>query len=334
MTPRLGLWLCAGILLTGCAACLIAALLARRDMTRSQKNKHKQQRAKVMRTYAASAAVLGVCAVFCMLCIALPAWGVFSRERDSDATEHDIAEGAASSEDLETTQEPELEEGTLAYACSEKDIHAVQALLNAGNDVSARVNGRTALMYACRYRDGADNTQAAAIAALLLEAGAEVDETDDDGRTALMYAAVSDEMTAAVRLLLDAGADIDRLAGDATALTYAVSGGAIDNVTLLLQRGADITGVRNPLREAVYPTMSFARRDVLTALVQAGADTNITISLTNPANGTKKEYSLRECIEMDREDYITAGRPIYDFGWEGSDWSENYRLILEMPAFS
>ncbi len=49
-----------------------------------------------------------------------------------------------------------------------------------------------------------------------------------------MHAAVSDEMTDAVQLLLDRGADINRLAGDSTALTYAVSGGAIENVTLLL----------------------------------------------------------------------------------------------------
>lgn len=331
MTVRLGLWICAGVLLAGGAACLFAAWFARRALLRSEKTKRKNQQATTMRTYVASSVVLGGCALVCVLCNVFAMFGVFA-QKDEDHTSDADQHVTASNETDETEAEPE--EGTLCYACSEKDLDMVQTRLAAGEDVTVWVNGKTPLMYACRYREGADNTLAAQIAALLLDAGAVVDETDADGRTALMYAAVSDEMTDAVQLLLDRGADINRLAGDSTALTYAVSGGAIENVTLLLDRGADVEGVRNPMREAVYPTMSFARRDILTALLQAGADTQIQVTLTNPDTGETASYSLRDCIEMDREDYLTAGRPTYDFGWEGTDWAENYRLILEMPAFS
>ena len=50
MTVRLGLWICAGVLLAGSAACLFAAWFARRALLRSGKTKRKKQQTTTMRT--------------------------------------------------------------------------------------------------------------------------------------------------------------------------------------------------------------------------------------------------------------------------------------------
>ncbi len=73
-----------------------------------------------------------------------------------------------------------------------------------------------------------------------LDQGANVDDPDEHGNTALLLAAF-DGHTPIVRLLLDRGAEVRRRNGQGrTALMCAASGGFDETVALLLERGAEV----------------------------------------------------------------------------------------------
>lgn len=76
---------------------------------------------------------------------------------------------------------------------------------------------------------------------LLLKQGAEVNHVSKEGYTPLLYAGlVADYPAEAVRLLIQAGAEVNVSDGDGrTPLVLAVEQNDLDNVRLLLQKGAD-----------------------------------------------------------------------------------------------
>jgi ankyrin repeat protein len=87
-------------------------------------------------------------------------------------------------------------------AVQSEAVDALQAMIDVGADVNKPFDhGVTLLMEACRIQPSSD-----AVVAALLAAGAAVDALDDDGMTALFYAVEGGNVTA-VRLLLEAGAD-------------------------------------------------------------------------------------------------------------------------------
>jgi ankyrin repeat protein len=127
----------------------------------------------------------------------------------------------------------------LNQATLQGDEAALVRLLNAPGadpDAPEAIVGRRPLMSAARkgWAPGARH---------LLDAGAHVNATDQEGGTALLYAAEAGQ-TELVALLLDAGGEID--AADArgqTALFTAAGAGDLPLVRLLVARGADI-GIR------------------------------------------------------------------------------------------
>jgi ankyrin repeat protein len=80
---------------------------------------------------------------------------------------------------------------------------------------------------------------------ILLEAGADADSTDYDGKTALQIAADRRSIEL-VQILLEAGADVNARAPapstelEGTALQVAVSRGNMELVQVLLDAGADV----------------------------------------------------------------------------------------------
>ena len=125
---------------------------------------------------------------------------------------------------------------TFFHLCRNGTARQIRDALDAGAEVDARDDdGRTALMWAAR-----DNMDIDAIKALL-DAGADVDARDDDGRTALMWAARDNTDINAIEALLDAGADIDaRDVGGRTALMWAAKCNSDKFVNALIDAGADI----------------------------------------------------------------------------------------------
>jgi ankyrin repeat protein len=92
----------------------------------------------------------------------------------------------------------------------------------------------TALMYAAH-----DAIGRVGVVGVLLEAGAELDATDNDGQTALMKAA-ADGNEEAVRLLLQAGAVVDATGKHGkTALMWAAIKCKKEVVRMLLKAGAE-----------------------------------------------------------------------------------------------
>lgn len=114
------------------------------------------------------------------------------------------------------------------------DLQTVNASIEQGVSVDETDElGRTALMFAA-YNGHNE------VIDLLIENGAEVNLENDEGRTSLMFAA-SGHFTETVRLLIKNGAELnmqDSVEGW-SALMYAAAEGNNDVVELLLANGAD-----------------------------------------------------------------------------------------------
>ena len=97
----------------------------------------------------------------------------------------------------------------IVYAAARGFTAVVRTLLAAGVDAKrAYGNDLTALMWAAGYEDGYGEHDALDVIALLLDAGAPINATDNRGRTALMIAAERGH-AAVVKALLARGADRD-----------------------------------------------------------------------------------------------------------------------------
>ncbi|WP_405482012.1 ankyrin repeat domain-containing protein [Streptomyces sp. NBC_00009] len=167
-----------------------------------------------------------------------------------------------------------------------------------------------------------------------LRAGAAADEPDDEGRTALYLASVSDE-PGIVRLLLSAGADPDRLSsGTDLPLCGAACGGHTDVVRALLAAGA-----RVDLREEFgFTAMAWAlqrgHERVVRALLDGGADPQ----LPGPGGGLPLVAAARRgstgCVRALLE-HGAQGRTealAEALAWCGADVAAVLRTGLEQPG--
>ncbi len=127
-----------------------------------------------------------------------------------------------------------IDSTALAQAVQLDNRELVKILLDAGADVNEKNRaGLTALMYV------GDDTSVEAVGDLIA-AGAKVDIKDDEGKNALHHAA-SDASTEALQALIDAGASLDaRDESGRTALMIAAQEGNEDNVVALIKAGATV----------------------------------------------------------------------------------------------
>ena len=151
-----------------------------------------------------------------------------------------------------------------------------EGLLRAGDDSIADDRGRTPLMYAalcaqnskhaaCPLADALIKPRHDEVAELLVRAGALLDATDNDDRTALMFAAMS-EHTEVLSLLLNAGAKhFDGEADDGSVnhgwspLHYAVMHNSLGTVQLLLEANANANAADAQVRtDAARPKRALA----------------------------------------------------------------------------
>ncbi len=87
------------------------------------------------------------------------------------------------------------------------------------------------------YAGEGDHTE---VAEILLNSGAHIDQTDNEGRTPLMKAVRAGHICT-VRYLISKGADVNRStnSNDSTVLSLACAGGHLEIASLLLKHGSD-----------------------------------------------------------------------------------------------
>ncbi len=202
----------------------------------------------------------------------------------------------------------------LALAAALDDADAVDLLLQAGADPDTRdAAGTTPLMSALSgivvrrlTASGADPNavdhsartpliaaaegERAEVVRALLDAGADPEQPDDLGYTALHFAAgnLGEASEDCIKALLDAGSEVDEETRDGmTPLMVSAHLGCVDAVRVLLSRGADVNarsqGGNTPLMLALDPSQQLSRWDlartsqteeVVRALAESGADLN------------------------------------------------------------
>jgi hypothetical protein len=127
-----------------------------------------------------------------------------------------------------------LNETALSQAVLRGNRELVKILLDAGAEVNEKnSSGLTALMYV-----GSDTS--VEVVRDMIAAGAKVDLKDEEGKNALHHAA-SDTGTEALQALIDAGASVDATdESGRTALMLAAQNGNEDNVAVLVKAGATV----------------------------------------------------------------------------------------------
>ena len=181
------------------------------------------------------------------------------------------------------------------------DLKRIGRQLGAGADIAVRDGfGDTALMYAASYAGqkalhilldhGADPNESNDSGAtalmraagdlgkvrLLLEAGAEVGAQSELGRTALMIAARKAGTALILKSLLEKGADPNaRDSRGVTAIMEAARAGDDESIEVLIGYGADVNAVRNNGRTALMAAARSRRLSAAQALLDHGADVNV-----------------------------------------------------------
>jgi uncharacterized protein len=161
----------------------------------------------------------------------------------------------------------------------------VTLLLRAGADPNTTMSGGETVTMTAARTGNAEALKA------LIESGADVSVKDARGQTALMWAAARNN-AAAIQALLDGGADLtvrtnNPSPGGArggtfnsppptgfTALLFAVRAGSVDAVRTLLDAGANVDDMLSDGESALVLAAANAHWDVVSFLLDRGADPN------------------------------------------------------------
>ncbi len=173
-----------------------------------------------------------------------------------------LPESSQPASDVVSGSNPEVPWARAALFGTANDL---KQLLDAGLDPNSKTErGTTLVMMAA---PDADKVR------LLITRGADVNSRGAAGTDALTIAAAHYRTADTVRALLGAGAELrppER--GRHTAMQYAAMSGDLESVRLLLARGAEASA------EALSESVTFDHADVTQALVEAGANVELTES--------------------------------------------------------
>ena len=182
-------------------------------------------------------------------------------------------------------------ESPVADAAMRGQVEEVRTLLRNGADVNAaQGDGMTALHWAAENRD-------AALARMLVAAGANVSAVTRLGDYTSLHLASKRGAADVIDVLVKAGADVmaRTSTGGAQPLHFAVSTGTLESVNVLLGHGAEVDA-----RETMWdqtPLMFAAaagRTDVVIALLDNGADASLTARVMDLAEREEADDADQE----------------------------------------
>ena len=132
----------------------------------------------------------------------------------------------------------------------------------------------------------------------LLKKGADLEAKDGDGRTALMWAAMSGELDV-VKYLIDNGVDLEAKDGDGrTALMWAAMSGELDVVKYLIDNGADLEAKDKDGQTALMKVARYGKLDVVKYLAQNGADLEAKDKDGMTALDIARKWEKADCVEF------------------------------------
>ncbi|KAM3821535.1 ankyrin repeat domain-containing protein 17 isoform 2-T2 [Vipera latastei] len=168
-----------------------------------------------------------------------------------------------------TVNSGQMDNRSLAEACSEGDVNAVRKLLIEGRSVNEHTEeGESLLCLACSagYYE---------LAQVLLAMHANVEDRGIKGDITPLMAAANGGHVKIVKLLLAHGADVNAQSSTGnTALTYACAGGYIDVVKGLLESGASIEDHNENGHTPLMEAGSAGHVEVARVLLENGAGIN------------------------------------------------------------
>uniref|UniRef100_A0A8D2PDY8 K Homology domain-containing protein n=1 Tax=Zosterops lateralis melanops TaxID=1220523 RepID=A0A8D2PDY8_ZOSLA len=163
----------------------------------------------------------------------------------------------------------QVDNRSLAEACSDGDVNAVRKLLDEGRSVNEHTEeGESLLCLACSagYYE---------LAQVLLAMHANVEDRGNKGDITPLMAAASGGYVDIVKLLLVHGADVNAQSSTGnTALTYACAGGFVDVVKVLLKAGANIEDHNENGHTPLMEAASAGHVEVARVLLEYGAGIN------------------------------------------------------------
>lgn len=216
----------------------------------------------------------------------------------------------------------------LVDAAAGGDHDRVRALLAEGADVNERQgDGATALHWAVHHGD-------ATLVSTLLAAGATVDASNDLGVAPLLMAASTGDVEI-VRRLLDAGADPNGGAPDRERpLMRAAWVGGVPVVEALLDAGADPNGLE-PARRQTALMWAVAERHpaVVQVLVDRGADVHAaTVSHLTGRAATRDVIGYTPLLFAARVGDLASARILLDAGADPNDMSSDRLSALTLAT--
>ncbi len=200
-------------------------------------------------------------------------------------------------------------EPRLVLAAKERDEAALRTLLDAGAEVDqAQGDGATALHWAV-YWDEPE------LAQLLLEAGADAAAANDLGVTPLLLACNNGSATL-VEMLLETGADVDaRPASGETPLMACARSGSVPAVRSLLGHGAQVDVAHEGSGQSALMWAAAAEHpEVVRQLVERGAST----SQASKGGFTPLHFAARQGDARTAELLLAAGAPVDAEASDGS----------------
>ncbi|KAG9491181.1 hypothetical protein GDO78_006514 [Eleutherodactylus coqui] len=163
----------------------------------------------------------------------------------------------------------QVDNRSLAEACSDGDVNAVRKLLNEGRSVNEHTKeGESLLCLACSagYYE---------LVQVLLAMHANVEDRGNKGDITPLMAAASGGFLDIVKVLLLHSADVNaRSSTGNTALTYACAGGFVGVVQVLLEEGANIEEHNENGHTALMEAASAGHVEVARILLENGAGIN------------------------------------------------------------